>query len=50
MLIGLVVVLGVSIYLFYLVKFVNVEILKLGLSELICVYDELGEEVGKLFG
>ena len=50
MLIGLVVALGASIYLFYLAKSANVETLKSGLSESTRVYDESGEEVGKLFG
>lgn len=50
LLIGLVVALGASIYLFYLAKSANVETLKSGLSESTRVYDESGEEVGKLFG
>ena len=50
MLIGLVVALGASIYLFYLAKSANVETLKSGLSESTRVYDESGKEVGKLFG
>ena len=50
LLIGLVVALGASIYLFYLAKSANVETLKSGLSESTRVYDESGKEVGKLFG
>ena len=46
LLIGLVVALGASIYLFYLAKSANVETLKSGLSESTRVYDESGKEVG----
>ena len=44
LLIGLVVALGASIYLFYLAKSANVETLKSGLSESTRVYDESGKK------
>jgi penicillin-binding protein 2A len=50
LLLGLVVVLITSIYLFYLAKSANVDTLKSGLSESTVIYDNKGEKAGKLFG
>lgn len=50
LLLGLVVVLVTSIYLFYLAKSANVDTLKSGLSQSTKIYDEEGQEAGKLFG
>lgn len=50
LLLGLVVVLITSIYLFTLAKSANVGALKKGLEESTVIYDKNGDEAGKLFG
>lgn len=50
LLVGLVVVLITSIYLFYLAKSANVKDLKSNLSQSTIIYDENNNEAGKLYG
>lgn len=50
LLLGMVVVLVMSIYLFTLAKSANVGALKKGLEESTVIYDKNGDEAGKLFG
>ncbi|MGX7150054.1 PBP1A family penicillin-binding protein [Enterococcus ureasiticus] len=50
LLLGMVVILVTSIYLFTLAKSANVGALKKGLEESTVIYDKNGEEAGKLFG
>ncbi|BAL62495.1 PBP1A family penicillin-binding protein [Melissococcus plutonius] len=50
LLLGLITLLAVSVYLFYLAKSANVDTLKSGLSQSTVVYDEDGQNAGKLFG
>lgn len=50
LLLGLVIVLIMSIYLFTLAKSANVGALKKGLEESTVIYDKDGNEAGKLFG
>ena len=50
LLLGLVVVLVTSVYLFYLAKSANVETLQSSLKQVTTIYDKDGDEAGNLYG